>query len=123
MLFNSLGYLLLLAIAVPLHWLLPHGRVRMAMLCLFSLGFYAMWRLDFTGLVVFSALVDFTASRSIAASADPRRRKAWLLVSLLVNFGLLVFFKYTYFLWDNARAVAAAAGHELPTVSTRLRRW
>lgn len=114
MLFNSWGYVLLLLLAVPLHWALPGNRWRQPVLCALSLAFYAMWRWDFTLLVVFSALVDYVCSLRIGATQDPRRRKAWLLVSLVINFGLLVGFKYTYFLWDNVRLAAGAAGVELP---------
>jgi D-alanyl-lipoteichoic acid acyltransferase DltB (MBOAT superfamily) len=114
MLFNSWGYVFLMLLAVPLHWALPNNRWRQPVLCVLSLAFYAMWRWDFTLLVVFSAVVDYVCSLFIGATQDPRRRKAWLLVSLVINFSLLIGFKYTYFLWDNVRVLAGAAGLELP---------
>jgi D-alanyl-lipoteichoic acid acyltransferase DltB (MBOAT superfamily) len=113
MLFNSWGYLVLLALFVPLHWALPDNRSRQPLLCVLSVSFYAMWRWDFALLVLFSAALDYFCSLGIASSADPRRRKLLLLVSLLVNFGLLIAFKYSYFLWDNLRVVSGIAGLEL----------
>src|SRR5690349_3392535 len=110
MLFNSWGYLVMLVLAVPLHWALPNNRWRQPVLCALSLGFYAMWRVDFTLLVVFSALLDYSVSLGIVSTQDPRKRLALLLTSLIVQFSLLIGFKYTYFLWDNLRAVAGAAG-------------
>jgi len=113
MLFNSWGYLLLMLIAVPLHWALPNNRSRQPVLCVLSVGFYAMWRVDFTLLVLGSALLDYCVSLGIAATQNPRRRLALLLVSLVTQFSILIGFKYSYFLWDNMRAVAGAAGYHV----------
>jgi len=101
MLFNSLGYLLLLALGVVVHWLLPH-RLRIWFLAAMSLLMYSMWRWEFTGLLLFSATLDFVCAARIAATESRRRRLAWLLLALVGDFGLLVFFKYAYFLVDNA---------------------
>ena len=109
MLFNSLTYLLFMALAVPLVIFSP-PIVRRVALVAGSLLFYAFWRIDFTVLVVFSAVVDYVASLNIARSAKPRARTAWLVVSLCVNLGLLVFFKYTYFLLDTGAGLLGAMG-------------
>ncbi len=116
MLFNSWGYLLLVALAVPLHWLLPH-RYRLWLLASGSVAFYGMWRWEFCFLMVFSAVVDFVSAGQIARRETHWQRKAWLLASLIVNLGLLGFFKYTYFVVDNVRLVAGAAGVDLPVSS------
>jgi len=112
MLFNSLGYLLLLVLAVPLHWLLPN-RLRTYFLLVASVFFYAMWRLDFAFLVVFSALVDFFCAQRIACTEKTASRRGYLLVSLAINLGLLIFFKYTYFLSENVSGIASLLGVEV----------
>jgi D-alanyl-lipoteichoic acid acyltransferase DltB (MBOAT superfamily) len=117
MLFNTWGYVLLLLLAVPLHWLLPGNRTRTPLLCAVSLLFYCMWRWEFAILVLVSAMTDYTCSLRMAATDDARRRRAWLLVSLVLNFGLLVAFKYTYFIWDNVRLIGGAAGADIPELT------
>lgn len=109
MLFNSWTYLLFLLVGVVLFWLLPIRR-RSVFLCSFSVIFYGMWRWDFVLLMLFSAAVDFVAAKNIASSENPRSRKAWLLTSLSLNLGLLIFFKYTYFIVDNIGFASSFAG-------------
>ena len=118
MVFNSLGYLAFLLVAVALHWVLPH-RFRVYFLCAVSVAFYSMWRWEFSALVVFSAVVDYVCASRIARSDRPGVRRGWLLVSLCVNLGLLLFFKYTYFIVDSAFALTA-----VPTrAETALADW
>lgn len=102
MIFNSFGYLLFLVLFVSLYWLLS-PKHRPLLLVFASILFYAMWRFDFAFLMVFSSLVDFTASKKIANSENPGHRKLYLILALVVNLGLLVFFKYTYFILDNVQ--------------------
>jgi D-alanyl-lipoteichoic acid acyltransferase DltB (MBOAT superfamily) len=114
MLFNSWGYLLFLLLVLPLYGWIGSPKLRLWLLVAASVGFYSMWRWEFSLLVLFSACVDFVAARRIAASGHPRRRRAWLLASLTINLGLLAAFKYTYFVYDNVRLLVGAAGAELP---------
>jgi D-alanyl-lipoteichoic acid acyltransferase DltB (MBOAT superfamily) len=116
MLFNSWGYLLFLLLVVPLHWWLGSQRLRLGLLVAASVGFYSMWRWEFSLLVLFSACVDYVAARRIAASDAPRIRRRWLLTSLGINLGLLIGFKYTYFVYDNVRIVAGFGGADLPAL-------
>ena len=117
MLFNSWGYALFLLLAVPIHWLLPHGRWRIGFLGACSVLFYSMWRWEFSLLVIFSACVDYLASARIHASERPAVRRAWLWTSLVLNLGLLVVFKYTYFIYDNVRLIGDAAGADMPALA------
>jgi D-alanyl-lipoteichoic acid acyltransferase DltB (MBOAT superfamily) len=113
-LFNSLGYLLFLAVSVLAAALLP-GRKRMRAIGVLSLGFYAMWRWEFTLLISVSAFVDFLAALQIHRARSERRRLGWLVFSLTTNLGLLLFFKYTTFLWQNVATAAGFVGLELTT--------
>lgn len=119
MLFNSWGYLFFLTLGVGCHWLIPH-RARTYLLAALSILFYAMWRWDFSLLMIFSASVDFVASTKIGQTQDPRNRKRWLLLSLLVNLGLLVFFKYTYFLYGNVQALLTSVGTSMPDLAVTI---
>ena len=109
MLFNSLTYLLFMLLAVPVVSFAPYA-VRRTVLLLGSLTFYAFWRVDFTVLVVFSALVDFFVARAIHRSTEHRTRRALLTVSLTINLGLLIVFKYTYFIVGSTQSLFSVVG-------------
>jgi alginate O-acetyltransferase complex protein AlgI len=69
----------------------------------------------FLVILLSSALVDYLAGPRIGgegafAARSPAIRRAWLLTSLAVNLGLLVFFKYTDFLIDRGRDLFASFG-------------
>ena len=111
MLFNSWGYLLFLLIAVVIHWFLPQ-RFRIGLLGLLSILFYGMWRWEFAILIAFSTLVDYLSAQRIHASKNEKVRRKWLFLSLFVNIGLLVVFKYAYFLSDNAVGLLQGLGYD-----------
>jgi alginate O-acetyltransferase complex protein AlgI len=98
-----------LAITVSILWSLPKSRRRWLILTA-SILFYALWRVEFVLLIVFSAFVDYYFSLKIYAEDDPRWRKLWLLCSLTTNLGLLGYFKYTYFIVDNIRLISGSFG-------------
>ena len=70
MIFNSVTYLLFLAIVVLLYWQLPRGP-RLWMLFLASLTFYGFWRVEFLPVMLASTVVDYLAARGIAGSVSP----------------------------------------------------
>ncbi|USN99891.1 MAG: MBOAT family protein [Phycisphaeraceae bacterium] len=69
--------------------------------------FYAAWDWRFCGLLLVSTVVDFWAGHRIATS-EGRRRRVYLLISLVTNLGLLGFFKYFDFF---AKSMAAMLAH------------
>jgi alginate O-acetyltransferase complex protein AlgI len=99
MFFNSLSYIIFLVIAIVVYWLIP--RKKWWWLLLMSIIFYGFWKIEFLVLIIFSAFVDFYVSLRIHDAVTQRTRKYWLLASIVINLGLLVYFKYTYFLANN----------------------
>jgi alginate O-acetyltransferase complex protein AlgI len=69
----------------------------LAMLLAASLVFYASFVPWYLLILIFTTLVDFYAGRKISESSSPGRRKAYLVLSLTANLGLLAFFKYLNF--------------------------
>ncbi|RPI42579.1 MAG: MBOAT family protein [Betaproteobacteria bacterium] len=110
MLFNTLSYLAFLAVCVALYWLLPVTGKR-ALILVASLLFYAAWRIEFVLLIAFSAFVDYYLSLKIHAEKESTRRRLLLLLSLSTNLGLLLYFKYTYFILDNVHSIGRLFGH------------
>lgn len=65
--------------------------------------------------VTSTALIDFTVGRRLEASAHPSRRSQWLCVSIAVNLGVLIFFKYSQFLSETLSDVLHPLGlHVIP---------
>ena len=91
--FHSLEYALFLPLALLLYFLAP-ARLRWMVLLLASVLFYASWRFDFLGLLLFSASVDYCVGRALFAVRKQVWRQVLLGISLTCNLGLLVAFKF-----------------------------
>jgi alginate O-acetyltransferase complex protein AlgI len=95
MLFNSYVFLLVfLPIVLCLWWRPFPTNVRLTLLAASSYVFYAYWDWRFAFLMMGTTLVDYWAGKTIDAAQDPRTRRAWLVISLCFNLGMLGFFKY-----------------------------
>jgi len=110
MLFNSITFIFFLAIVILLHYSPLTWSAKKTNLLIASYLFYAAWNPYFVLLLLMSTLLDWNVAARIYSSVNPRERKFWLIISLLVNLGALAFFKYTNFLMANLVEVAAAAG-------------
>ncbi|NCF73750.1 MAG: MBOAT family protein [Gammaproteobacteria bacterium] len=109
MAFNSLIFLLFFAGVLAVHALPLRWQARKANLLLASYVFYAAWNPPFLVLLWISTLTDWFAARRIRISSG-RKRKLYLLLSILVNLGLLGYFKYGGFLEDNFSQLMAWLG-------------
>ncbi len=109
MLFNSLTYLVFMVVLAPAAVFGP-AWLRRAIFLWGSLVFYAFWRIDFTALVVFTAFVDYFGAGRIAASDDPKVRKMWITISLVMNLTVLAFFKYFKFLVGSGVGLGSLLG-------------
>ena len=74
-----------------------------------SLFFYSWGEPFFVMAVVAAIVADYFIARKMAAS-EGRRRKVLLSLSLVLNVGLLLYFKYANFFIDNIQALHAALG-------------
>lgn len=114
MFFNSLSYVVFLLIAVGVYWILPlRGGRRWLLLA--SIVFYGFWKVEFLVLIVFSAFVDYYVSLRIHDARTDQSRKSWLYTSLIIQLGLLAYFKYTYFIADNIFIVGKLLGQNWQT--------
>jgi alginate O-acetyltransferase complex protein AlgI len=118
-LFDSPVYFLFLTIVVLVYWRLT-WRKQNCMLLAASYFFYGWWDWRFLGLMILSTTLDYFIAFRIADAADPRRRKAFLILSLVLNFTFLGFFKYFDFFVDSLVAAAATLG--LPHLSAPILR-
>lgn len=110
MIFNSITFLLYLPVVVFLYWVLPRT-ARLWMLCFMSLLFYAFWKPEYTLLLIFAAVLDYFVALHIDKLEDPVKRKRFLIISLVLNLGILFYFKYLVFFTDNLSLALSALGN------------
>lgn len=83
--------------------LLPHQRLRILWVTLFSLYFYYKCAGIYWLLHVVIVVVDYHLARWMEDAATRREKTGLLVVSLVLNLGMLVFFKYNIYseLWSE----------------------
>jgi len=113
MLFNTADFAFFFAGVFILALLLPH-RLQNRMLLAGSYLFYAAWDWRFLGLLAISTLVDYCVGRALGNESDSRRRRLLVTTSIVVNLGILGFFKYAGFFAESLRGLFASFGVELP---------
>lgn len=106
MAFNSLTFLLFFAIVLAVHSLPLKWHLKKTNLLVASYVFYAAWNPPFIVLLWISTLTDWFAAKRMAVSTG-RRRALFLGLSIVVNLGLLGYFKYGTFLLENFSALLA----------------
>lgn len=74
-----------------------HNTLKNIYLTLFSIYFYYKSSGWYFLLLLLTAVVDYNLARQIARTENNRKRLTFLIISLFVNIGMLVYFKYTNF--------------------------
>lgn len=77
------------------------------MLLIASYVFYGLWNPPLILLLWISTVVDWMAGKRLTVEENKRKRKMWLILSICVNLGFLVFFKYGNFLLENFQYLLA----------------
>ena len=105
MVFSSLTFLFaFLPITLIIYYLVPF-KAKNVVILVSGLIFYAWGEPIYVFAMILSTFIDYTAGRLIDKYDDnPKIRKICLIVSLLMNLGLLATFKYLGFLIDSANA-------------------
>lgn len=96
MLFNSIDFAIFLPTVFFLYWYVANRSLKTQNLLLVvaSYIFYGWWDWRFLSLIAFSTSVDFWVGLGLNRQQSTVRRKALLCISIVVNIGLLGFFKY-----------------------------
>lgn len=99
MLFNTALFIYLFLVLLFFYQFVYHKqRPRILYLTLFSLFFYYKSGGMFFLLLISSTIVDFNLAKWIYNSKSKVAKRSLLIVSLVINLGLLFYFKYTNFL-------------------------
>ena len=112
MLFNSLTFLLFFPIVCVLHYAIPSARVkgRNLLLLVASYFFYMNWEPVYAILLLTSTFVTYFAALGMGHYKDKRKRKIYLVSSIVLNLAILFQFKYYNFLASNLEEALQVCG-------------
>ncbi len=120
MVFSSFRFAGFLVALLLLLSLIRSNESRKRALCLASCLFYAAWDFRYLGLLLLISGIDFVAAAQIDQTELPRRRRAWLVFSMVTNLGCLAYFKYTDFFIHSLNGVLGVYGREIPLLHVFL---
>jgi len=105
MVFSSIIFLYcFLPIVFITYFLLPN-KFRNFVLLISSLFFYFCGEPRYVVLLIFSGIFNYYIGKVIEKKEDAKQRKLLLVFSIIVNFGILFYFKYFNFFLDNLRII------------------
>jgi len=98
MLFHTLPFLAFFLVFLCFYLPARGTRWAIPIIVVFSSFFYGTWNWSFLPLLWVTIIVDYQLGRLLARTEEPRRRKRIVAVSIVVNLGILGYFKYWNFL-------------------------
>ena len=102
MLFNSFEFLIFLPCVFAAYWALSrHLRLQNLLVLAMSYLFYGWWDWRFLSLIAFTSAWSYCVGLVELRRWEERPSKALLAISLLVNLGILGYFKYYGFFVDS----------------------
>ena len=102
MLFHSIEYAVFLVLVFFVYWALARtNTLRIVFLLVASYFFYACSNPWFLLLIMASTCTNYVAGLAMGNGSQGGRRKLWLIISLVVNLGLLGTFKYANFFVES----------------------
>jgi alginate O-acetyltransferase complex protein AlgI len=109
MLFDTPIFIVFLVVVVAAYWCLKF-RNQNRFLLVASYFFYGWWDWRFLCLMIGSTLIDYFIAIKIEDTEDRRMRRALLILSLVINFSILGFFKYFNFFVDSPAGALSVLG-------------
>ena len=109
MVFSSALFLFLFLPLFFIVYFIAPTRLKNNVILLFSFLFYQWGAPTFVYLLLLITFIDFFIVQKMDQSIG-KKRKQLLVLSLLLNIGLLSYFKYANFFIENTNAILTAAG-------------
>jgi alginate O-acetyltransferase complex protein AlgI len=122
MLFNSISFAIFLPIVFLLYWYVCNRKLswQNSFLLVASYTFYGWWDWRFLLLIGLSTVVDYVISMLMVNRKYCRFDKLLLSISLIVNLGLLGFFKYYNFFIESWISMWGKIGIEMSPASLTI---
>jgi alginate O-acetyltransferase complex protein AlgI len=100
MLFNSFDFLIFFPVITIIYYVIPH-KMRWSFLLVASYFFYMNWEPIYALLIFLSTLITYVCSYQMDIVNSQRNRKVLMVISIVLNFGILFLFKYYNFLTES----------------------
>jgi D-alanyl-lipoteichoic acid acyltransferase DltB (MBOAT superfamily) len=110
MLFHRVEFFIFFGVVLVLYNIMTL-RAQNIVLLIGSYIFYGAWDWRFLGLLFASTVVDFSVGWALGTGA--RKRKLWLLLSIVTNLGILGYFKYRGFFADSFSGLMSSFGWDV----------
>jgi D-alanyl-lipoteichoic acid acyltransferase DltB (MBOAT superfamily) len=122
MLFNSFDFAVFLPIVFILYWFVTNHNLKFQniLIVISSYIFYGWWDWRFLGLIAFNTTVDYLVGLGLSKYQSVNQRRLLLWTSIVVNLGILGFFKYYNFFIDNFEAAFTFLGHPFKASSLKV---
>jgi alginate O-acetyltransferase complex protein AlgI len=122
MLFNSMDFAVFLPLVFALYWFVFKNQLRLQNLLIVvaSYVFYGWWDWRFLSLIFFSTIVDYTVGIGLSGTEHSLKRRALLILSILVNLGFLGFFKYFNFFLESFTSAFSVFGYSFSASSLNI---
>lgn len=120
MVFNSIQFLIFYPIVLLLYFTVPH-KFRWIPLLAASMYFYMIWNWKLVFLILFTIIVSFVSSHLIAKFRNKKALcRLCLVITLVVCFGVLFFYKYFNFIAETSSWIANLLGFDVHAVKLDL---
>jgi alginate O-acetyltransferase complex protein AlgI len=119
MYFGSIDYFIFIIVVFLCYWRMKRKSQNLFLLFA-SYFFYGYWDWRFLSLIFISTTIDFISGNQIYQSVSKFDRKKWLMISLVVNLGLLGYFKYVNFFADSFIDMANTIGWHVSSVTLNI---
>ena len=111
--FTSFEFLIFFPVVVLLFYAMPR-KLKQPWLLAASYYFYMGWNAKYAVLILASTIITYLCARLLERCETQTRQKLVLAAGIVLNFAILVFFKYFYFLHDTFASIAAVFGAKVP---------
>jgi len=119
MLFNSLDFAIFFPIVFICYWFVFNKSLKLQnrFLLAASYFFYSCWDWRFLLLLLFSTVINYYFGLAISKQDHIKKRKLLLVIAIVINAGILAYFKYFNFFIENLVDAVSVLGTKL-NVST-----
>src|SRR5688500_2692020 len=110
--FQTQGFLLFFLAVAAAYWLIPRrwNTARVWLLVVASFHFYAAWNASLALLVTATATLDYLFARGMDSTDRRGTKRVLMWCSILMNVGVLAYFKYRGFFLDELHDLLAGLG-------------
>ncbi|THB69253.1 MAG: MBOAT family protein [Gammaproteobacteria bacterium] len=118
--FDSLSFVIFLVIVLSIYYVVSSWKFKKAVLLISSYLFYAAWSPPFVVLIWISTFTDYFIAKLLGQCVGRIKRKIFLIFSLVVNLGILGYFKYADFLIESFCQIMLSVGVEYSPVTSEV---